>query len=226
MSKKKSSFNSLSGFIMLLVIFMVFQGGWQLHIAWDNPRLVGWIPSGTLLLIGSMVCAYLVWRRHGTQRSTLLPLMFVMNSASLVKDILQWQAKKEDAVWLMTSCILVALILALIIAEEIYHRKQTANSATREPIPLDMEDKVMSAQALALARLEVGNADKFTLTSMVLMLLAGVFGLLSLAFQMEPQHFWLQFFISIVFLAIGFIHWRARRTLNRMRASLRNLESP
>ncbi len=231
MSEKKPSFISsqetaFKAFEALLAISLFILGGWTMRFGWDDPNLVGWIPSGALLLIGSMACACLIWRRHGTQRSTLLPLMFVQSSASLAEGILKWRTKEEGARWPMTLSILVVLMLAFMIVEEIHRRKQATRDAVFESTLPGTDDRVMAAQALARARLEVGNTNKYLLTAMVLMLLAGVSGLLSLAFQVEPQYFWPQLLISIVFLAVGFIHWRIRRTVNRMLASLRNLESP
>jgi hypothetical protein len=142
MTQKKSSFTAPNGFEMLLVVLLFYHGGWQMNIAWDNPRHVGWIPSGTLLTIGSMACAWLIWQRRGAQRSTIVPMILVMNSSDLVKGILEWRAKKEGAEWPTTYCIFVALILALMIAEEINHRKQVALEAACESKIFSMEDSL------------------------------------------------------------------------------------
>lgn len=211
---------------MLLVLLLLVSGGMMLGSGWSYPRLVGYIPAGIISIIGAIVCACLIWRRRGTQRSTLMPCIFVQNFASLIESILKWQAQEEGARWPMMSAILAVLMLAFMIAEEIYHRRQSAKVAAPAPSHITTEDSVMPEQALARARFEIGNADRLAVTGMVLMLMAGSLGLLSLGLQEEPQNFWLQLLISLGFLASGLVQWKVRRQLKHLRSLLPDLENP
>ena len=135
-----SSYDLFNSFEMLLAIFLVAFGGVMLSLGWNNPRLAGYIPAGTINIVGGIVCAWLTWQRRGTQRSSMLPIMFFMNASSLVEHILKWRAKEEGAIWPMTLCILVVAILALWIGEEMRHRKRAARDSVCESTTPDMED--------------------------------------------------------------------------------------
>lgn len=125
----------------VLAIFVFGQGAWMAHLGWNNPRHVGWIPSGAILMTGMIACTYLVWRRRGTERSTLGPIMFTLQLAQFVEGILKWRAKEEGAVWPTLSCVLAVLFLALIVWEEITHRKDAAKDSIRESKWFDEEDR-------------------------------------------------------------------------------------
>ncbi|WP_395747170.1 hypothetical protein [Prosthecobacter sp.] len=223
---KASSFAWFNFFEMLLVILLLASGGMMLGFGWDNPGLVGYVPAGIITIIGGMVCACLIWRRRGTQRSTLLACIFVQNLASLVEGILKWRAQEEGARWPMTSSLLAAFILAFMIAEEIYHRQQSARAAEPDSSHLTTEEGMMPEKAFARAQREMRHSDKFVLTTMVITLMAGFFGLLSLAFLAEPQDFWLLLFISLVFLATGLVQWRVRRQLKHLRSLVPDQHNP
>lgn len=125
----------------MLAIFVFGQGAWMTHLGWNNLRYVGWIPSGAILMTGMIVCGYLVWRRRGTERSTLVPIMFTMQLAQFVEGILKWRAKEEGAVWPTVHCVLAVLFLALIVWEAITHRTEAAKDSTRESKWFDEEDR-------------------------------------------------------------------------------------
>ncbi|MGV3659100.1 MAG: hypothetical protein ACO1TE_02920 [Prosthecobacter sp.] len=127
-------------FELLLVAFVFYHGTWQLQVGLDNAGYVGWIPDGAILITGMVACAWLVWRRRHTERSVLAHVMFVMQLGTFVGDLLKWQAKEEGAAWPVMRCVLGLLFLALIIAEEINHRRAAAKDATRESKHFDMED--------------------------------------------------------------------------------------
>lgn len=145
MAQKKSK-SALYSTEMLLALALFAIGGWQLYIAWDNPRHVGYIPSGSLLMTGSTACAWLIWIRRGSQRSTLLPIMLVLSSSILVEHILKWQAKEESPAWTAANGILVTLMLAAMIAEKITHRKLLVLEAACEAKFFEQEDRLLLAR--------------------------------------------------------------------------------
>ncbi|MDP1587539.1 MAG: hypothetical protein Q8M07_07355 [Prosthecobacter sp.] len=147
MTKKKppfafSAIGAFKCFEMLLAIFLFAHGSRMLNLGWVNPRHVGWVPSGALLMIGGVACAWLVWQRRGTQRATTAPMMFFMTSANLVEGILKWRAKEEEAEWPTAYCVLVVLFLFIIIWEEVIQRRQAAKDSTRESKWFDEEDRI------------------------------------------------------------------------------------
>ena len=125
----------------MLAIFVFGQGAWMAHLAWNNSRHVGWIPSGAILMTGMIACAYLVWMRRSTERSTLVPIMFTMQLANFVEGILKWRAKEEDAEWPTINCVLAVLFLALIVWEELSQKKSAAKDSDRESKWFDEEDR-------------------------------------------------------------------------------------
>ncbi len=129
-------------FIESIVAICFFGAGARMaHSGWNSPGHVGWIPSGAILMTGMIVCAYLVWRRRGTERSTLVPIMFTLQLAQFVEGILKWLAKEEGAVWPTVHCVLAVLFLALIVWEAITHRTEAAKDSTRESKWFDEEDR-------------------------------------------------------------------------------------
>jgi hypothetical protein len=66
--------------------------------------------------------------------------MFTLQLAQFVEGILKWCAKEEGAVWPTLSCVLAVLFLALIVWEEITHRKDAAKDSIRESKWFDEED--------------------------------------------------------------------------------------
>ena len=147
MVKKRSrlAFSAIGAFKcleVLLAIFLMAHGSRMLNLGWFNPRHVGWVPSGVLLMIGGIVCAWLIWHRRGTERATTAPMMFFMTSASLLEGILKWRAREEGAEWPTAYCVLVVLFLFIIIWEEVIQRRQAAKDSTRESKWFDEEDKI------------------------------------------------------------------------------------
>jgi hypothetical protein len=147
MVKKKSrfAFSSIGAFKcyeMLLAIFLFAHGGSKAHTGWDNPRHIGWIPSGAFLMIGGIACACLIWQRRGSRRATISTMLFFMSSSSLVQGVLKWRAKEEGAVWPTADCIFSVIFLSLIIWEEIIQRREVAKDSTRESKWFDEEDKI------------------------------------------------------------------------------------
>jgi hypothetical protein len=134
--RSKSEFEYID---VLLVLALLAIGGWQMYMAWNNPRHVGWIPSATVSMIGSMACAWLIWKRRGTQRSSLLPIMLVLNSSILVEHILKWQAGEEGPVLTVVNGLLVAFLLWVMTSEEITHRKFLALEAAYDLKPFAPE---------------------------------------------------------------------------------------
>ena len=141
MPKKKLK-PAIDAIEILSVITLFALGGWMLQMNWRNPLHVGWIPSGSLLMAGGIACAWLIWIRRGTERATLLPILVVLNSSSLVEHIFKWQAREEDFGWTMGYSLLIVLILAGTISEEIAHRNAAAKDATRELKLFAQEDRL------------------------------------------------------------------------------------
>ena len=147
MVKKKSrfAFSSIAAFKcyeMLLAICLFALGGSNLQTGWDNPGYVGWVPSGVLLMIGSIACAWLIWHRRGSRRATISTMLFLMSSSSLVQGILKWRAKEEGAEWPTTDSIFAVIFLSLIIWEEVIQRREAAKDSTRESKWFDEEDRI------------------------------------------------------------------------------------
>lgn len=127
---------------LLLAIFTFAHGAWQVQLAWDNPRHVGWVPGGTIMMAGAMVCVWLIWRRWRTQHGTLLPIMLVSQLGGFVKDWLAWQAGDEGAVWPTERAFFVLAFIGIIIWEEFNRRKETAEDVARETRFFSMEDRL------------------------------------------------------------------------------------
>ncbi len=130
-------------FELLLVLFIFFGlGVWQMRLGREHPDYVGWTASGATLMTGMSVCAWLLWHRRRTHEGVLLPIMFTMQLANVIEDILKWRAKEDGATWPTMHCALCLLFLVLIIWTETNRRKEAARDAARESKLFDLEDSL------------------------------------------------------------------------------------
>lgn len=127
---------------LLLIIFNVWHGAWQLKVAWGHSGHIGWVPSGIILITGMLICAWLLWLRRETARLTLIPVMWFSQLAGFVRRFLTWQAGSEGAVFPWGEGLFVIVCLGLIIKEERDCRKEAAEDVTRETKIFGVEDRL------------------------------------------------------------------------------------
>ncbi len=92
-------------------------GCWEIQTGLKNPTYVGWVEGGAVYVLGAPLCLWLGWRRRQVDNNGILFYLLLPQVARILSEGLKWRAGEPRAEWPWDSCLLAAVILAMIVWE-------------------------------------------------------------------------------------------------------------
>ena len=117
---------------IVLCLAYFFLGCWEFQTGLANPRHIGWVQGGSVYILGSIGCIWLVLRRRHTGRNALPYILLLAQLEAVTTRGIAWWNNEGNADWPIANSLAAAFIVILILWEEYGARKATPETGFEE----------------------------------------------------------------------------------------------